>query len=499
MECKYCGSYATKRNGTRRTSLGFVQEYKCNDCGRAFREDFSPEVDRFTPSVILKGQKFVITCIQNNVPTNHEFLGALELYCNMHGAKLLVVPLEYQRNLYSHLDYDVDRSYLIETKVSLNGLVNVLSSVKLGVTAENPLGGLDSLTKGKSLIVPHNQMQMRSLPVHPSKPPVLLHTTGTISAPQYTNTKAGEKALFNHSNAAVVVEFDNAGSYHVRVLNCDESDGFYDIDGYYNAEVFVELDGVEAIIMGDEHAFVNSEEVRNATYFNDDSIVNTLKPNAIVRHDVLDCFTVSHHHRRDKMLEYSKFSKGMNKITDELEETLQYLENTTPDGVTSYIVSSNHHDHLNRWLNEAKPKEEPWNAKFYHKLSYLMMEAIDEAPSIHVPDAFALYAKSEGCKSIFVGRDNPLTICGIELSNHGDVGANGSKGSIGQFGKFSDKLVVGHSHSPGINKGAYQVGTSTPKKLEYTKGHSSWMNTHCVIYRNGKRQLISIINGKWKA
>jgi len=58
--------------------------------------------------------------------------------------------------------------------------------------------------------------------------------------------------------------------------------------------------------------------------------------------------------------------------------------------------------------------------------------------------------------------------------------------------------VTGHTHSMGIDKGAYMVGCSTSKDLEYTKGISSWTNTHCIIYPNGKRQLINIISGKWR-
>ena len=53
-------------------------------------------------------------------------------------------------------------------------------------------------------------------------------------------------------------------------------------------------------------------------------------------------------------------------------------------------------------------------------------------------------------------------------------------------------MIIGHSHTPGINKGVYQVGHSTDG-MNYAKGHSGWMNTHCVIYPNGKRSLIHIL------
>jgi hypothetical protein len=91
-----------------------------------------------------------------------------------------------------------------------------------------------------------------------------------------------------------------------------------------------------------------------------------------------------------------------------------------------------------------------------------------------------------------------MKVCSIELGFHGDVGINGSRGDIKSLAKLSDKMVIGHSHTPGIYEGCYQVGLSAMKNLEYKKGPSSWMQTHCIIYPDGKRTLINIINGKWR-
>jgi hypothetical protein len=60
------------------------------------------------------------------------------------------------------------------------------------------------------------------------------------------------------------------------------------------------------------------------------------------------------------------------------------------------------------------------------------------------------------------------------------------------------KTIIGHSHSPGIDGGCYQTGTSTPLRLDYNKGPSSWLNCHCVLYANGKRSLLPIIDGEWR-
>jgi len=498
MICPSCGSLklqkrgcVSNRNGERR------QSYLCNSCGRRFVDTSFKH--KFGPSTILYGDKYVITTIQNNVNINEEFYAALLTYCQVNNAGLIIIPTIYQKNLYDELEWAIDESKLFTSKASIRGMVDILSpNTNISPTTENPLAGLDVLSKGKSLIVPHNQLQMRSLPVQRNDHPLIMHTTGTISEPSYTKSKAGEKAEFNHSYSAVVVEIDEE-IYHIRVLNADDNNGFYDIDKYYTKNSVSNLDRAEAIVTGDEHVFVKCPDVANATYYNKNSMVSVLKPKVIVRHDVLDCFTISHHHRKDKFLEYSKFITGKNKIEDELNQTVDFVNTTTPKDSYSIIISSNHHDHLKRWLNECDPDRQPWNAKIYHLISWAMLDYVDSYSTISSPDPFRLYVEMQnGNKIKFVGRNDNYKIKGIELSNHGDIGANGSRGSLNQYARFSDKVVIGHSHTPGINKGAYSVGCSTPKTLEYTNGPSSWMNTHCIIYPNGKRQLINVIKGRWR-
>ena len=81
---------------------------------------------------------------------------------------------------------------------------------------------------------------------------------------------------------------------------------------------------------------------------------------------------------------------------------------------------------------------------------------------------------------------------------HGDRGPNGARGSIKNLRRIGVKSIIGHSHSPGIDEGAYQNGTSTRLRLGYNVGPSSWLNAHTVVYANGKRSLINIIDGKWR-
>ena len=85
-----------------------------------------------------------------------------------------------------------------------------------------------------------------------------------------------------------------------------------------------------------------------------------------------------------------------------------------------------------------------------------------------------------------------------EVGYHGHFGPGGARGTLKAFTKIGAKSVIAHLHVPGIDKGAYQVGTTSKLKAEYVKGPHAWLHTHCVIYPNGKRSLINIIDGKWR-
>jgi hypothetical protein len=456
--------------------------------------------DRFsskTPEDFKQYERFVISAVQNDTPVNEEFLVTLQSYCRMNNAKLILVPIKYKYTQES--TFDVDEDFLYTRDVQLSKKLRLLAHVQITPTIATPLSGLDEQSKGNSLIIAHPQLQMRTLATLDSSP-AQLWTTGAITYANYAETKTGEKARFNHSLSALVVEKDG-DQFYARVLNCDDANGFYDVDGYYVADEYHPGAEVEALIVGDEHAMFIDPKVKGATYTNRDSIVNVLRPAQIVRHDVLDFFSGSHHHQHSFLLQYAKHKTTTNRIESELSLTLKHIAETTPEWSHTVMVASNHVEHMNKWLDTIDPKQEVWNAKLYYRMMYLMLEHIDQN-GIDIPNAFQVWTENTEHDFVvpemtWLGRNESYKIHGIELSNHGDMGINGSRGSPAQFSRLPDKMVVGHSHSPSIMKGCYTVGTSTGR-LEYTRGPSSWANTHCVIYANGKRQLLTIINGKWK-
>lgn len=491
------------RRGTFTTGGQVRQRYQCNICRRSFTAASIHNTTEVGSQVDDTTSVFVVTSCQNNTNTNSKFLNTLISYCNHNQAKLLVIPTLYRATMEKteEISWDVPSHLICWHNIELKH-IRIYGDLKIIPTAENPLAGLDPLSKGKTVIVGHNQLQMRSLPVSINENPVILHTTGTVSIPNYTISKQGEKANFNHSFSALVIEVDHKNDiFHIRVLNSDESGGFYDLDRQYRPSGQIVTDcRIDALVTGDEHAVFMDPDVKRAIYMNTDSLVNTLKPSVIVRHDVVDSYSITHHDKHNFINRYKKRRDQLDNLEQELHSTEQLLVDTTPDFAVNWIVSSNHNDHLTKWLNTADPKEDVQNAKIYHWLMWQILDRIDN--QLHSQTPFELWLRrnpsSIAQKTKFLSRLESANINGVDVSLHGDVASGGARGSALSFSKLPQKTITGHSHSPFIQQGAYGVGCSCIKDLSYVNGPGSWMHTSCVIHKNGKRQLITIVRGQWR-
>ena len=513
MDCLNCGSDTVVKKGSDLTKSGIKHRFKCKSCKSHFYSTFSVANDIFikdnisyTPtykrddswisSKIDNKVKFVITSAQANVDINIQFLKTLENYCAFNGAQLLILPTSHETSITTY-PKEIEK-YLVDNNFSLNKNVKVLGSIKINSTALNPLSGLGSLSKGSSIVIGHPQLQMMTLPVQSDDSPIIMTTTGTLSINKFSDSKAGYRAGFNSIHSATIVELDG-DMFHIRQLEFDNI-GVYDFENYYTTSTIV-CDGssVEAIVTGDEHVTFADEVVKEVTY-GVNGIVDTLKPKYIVRHDIFDAHSISHHHRNNALMSHKKMSNNSNDVQKEIVKTIQHIIDTTPSKCINVLVASNHNEHLNRWLAETDIKLEPWNALAYHYLMFLTLSHIEATDEI--PDVFRLYTEDtfvdNECMVKFLNRSESFKIKGIEIALHGDKGSNGARGTRSQFAMLPAKTIIGHGHSPGITQNCYQTGTSSLLKLEYNQGLSGWVQSHVLIYKNGTRQIINIINGKYR-
>jgi hypothetical protein len=259
---------------------------------------------------------------------------------------------------------------------------------------------------------------------------------------------------------------------------------------------------VEALVMGDWHQRFNDAQVREAT-FGKGGIVPVLRPKVIVWHDVFDGFARNPHDWRDPVRTYVKHNQGYGNVKAELLETYDAIDALTPKGTINVFPFSNHHDFLNRWVKRVDPRLDPENAIFWAESYAAMLKAARMTDNgVKEIDLFEYWARKHLAtykRSRFLGPDDSFQVLGVELGMHGHLGANGAEGELRSFAKFGSRSITGHAHSPGIVDGAYRVGTSSRLRVDYNRGPSSWLQTHALIYRNGKRTLINIIDGNWRA
>jgi len=501
--CGNCGSKHVIKKGPTPIGGRNRQRYKCKNCHSNFYEFIEEGI---IPQYVSKKKvnTWVITTCINNADTNTQFVESLHTYCEHNDADLLIIPLKYtvpELNI-KNVAWDSNlEPYFYSNTVHLLQALKLLAGMKISPTVTNPFAGWNDSTKGISHIIPSPQIRMAMVARNQIDTPCALYTTGCVSYPVYTKSKQGERATFNHSFAALVVEEDpSIESFHVRVLNCDNDGGFYDVDKYYFMKSISSCNKVSGIVIGDEHVKFIDQSVAAATYYNTDSMVNTLRPEYLIRHDVLDFYSASHHHKTDIVLQFAKLVNGDNDVEKELKTTIEYLIDTTPSDCTSIIVESNHNGHLDKWISSADAiNKDLTNYCIYHDLSRLIGYHIKQKKESM--SLFELWSREyyDYDNIRFLKNAESFKLHDIELSMHGDHGLNGSKGSTAQFARLGLKVITGHTHVPAIIEGAYSVGHSCISKMEYNKkSPSSWHHGHCIIHPNGKRQMILIKEGKWR-
>lgn len=491
-----------------------VPKWRCDACGAHPQRpyDFNPNINPFIPFdrplPVSQSRRYVVTCAQNATPAHKKFLATLQVYCKETGAALVIIPLRYYNPTSRWSDRASSQDWwddallddMYSGRYELNSNLMLLGDTRTQITAEKPLTGFESITHAKSGIIGHPKVQLRTIATPAHKLPKLMTTTGAVTgADNYTQSKAGKKAQFHHTLGAVVIELDGE-RFHMRQINALNNGAFIDLNRKYTPTGSVEASQAAALVMGDSHIQFIDEQVVAAT-FGEGGIVPTLRPRQLIWHDVLDFYSQSHWHRANPFVRYAKHLAHMDNIKDELELTCRFIADNTPEGVKSVLVPSNHNEGLERWVREHDWKVDPSHMQFYLETALEMVRSTKMTDSgSWTVDPFHYWARRllPNTEAVFLARDESHSVRGIECGFHGDVGPNGSRGSVEGFKRIGVKSVIGHAHSPAIEEGCYQVGTNSRLKLEYNTGPSGWMHTDCVIYENGKRSLLHIIDGKWR-
>lgn len=432
-------------------------------------------------------QYYILTYAQNTTPVHLELWRNIEAYAEFLDAEICVIAGRYKNpDIYADPDklaatdeWDTSvRPYLTASRQEIGQRVLAACDVKVQPTAVNPLSGFTGFAGGKTCIFGHPKQHLMSLPVFKGTPHVLHLTTGACTIRNYSDTKAGKKGEFHHVYGFVIVEIDG-DDYHIRQVSATDSGSFSDL--YYtveNGEV-TQQDSCAGFVAGDLHESALCGPVLEATM----DLLDMMPPKHLMLHDLLDGESVCHWIDKNPVAKYRRYASGGHDIDMEISRCLDLLR-----GLKSYnpvVVRSNHDEWLDRHVDSQDWRKDIVNAPKYIEMAGLLLSGA--APKGLLP----YYIEREfGDDVKALGVDESFRIGKWEVGQHGHYGINGARGTIEQFRKLPDKVIVGHYHIPQKRDGAIAVGTYTNLDLDYTKGPSAWMHCGALIHNNGSAQQI---------
>jgi len=220
--------------------------------------------------------------------------------------------------------------------------------------------------------------------------------------------------------------------------------------------------------------------------------MKAMPPKHLILHDAFNGLAINHHEDHNTVIKAQYAEQNKLNLKEEIKGLAKDMDKLAAYCETIVMVKSNHDEFLSRYLQEARYVKDPQNHRISLDLAAAMMDGKD--PLKYAVESAGLKTK----KVKWLTRDEDFKIARVQLGAHGDRGPNGARGSLQGMEKAYGNSVTGHTHTPQILRGAWCVGTSSYLKLSYNVGPSSWMNSLCLVYPNGSRQLINMINGKWK-
>lgn len=468
-----------------------------------------------------KVKYYFFSSAQNNTYVHEEFFGNILAFKEYYDAELHISTFKYNKQSFQNVKLakgvlkgaadtleDVYYDPKIEPYVSDHRALVApglmwCGEMQMLPTDARPLSAMATYTGRNSGIFPHAKIAMESVAAMPGEDTKFNYTTGTCTLKNYIQRKAGLKGEFHHCYAFLLVEVNSDGNWWCRQVNATENGSFYDLDTFVENGKVTTGHRIAGFNPGDTHVSQIDPVVEEVTW-GKGGIVETLDPEVEFHNDLLDSGPRNHHEDQNCHRGFAKFVSGKDVVEDEIVRTAEWLKKRYRKGRRLVVVDSNHDGHLERWLRDADFKEDHPNALFYLRAQLEMYTRIKNGDkNFHLIEW--VFQEAGVQKDIKFLRDSEsYVICpdeggGIECGLHGHQGVNGSRGTPRGFIKLGRKTNTGHTHAASIHEGVYTAGTCSLLRLSYNSGPSNWSHSHVITHKNGKRQIITIFNGRWRA
>ena len=466
-----------------------------------------------------KIRRYIVTSAQNNTYVHAGVWANIQALAAHYDAEIIIGTFSYDQNSYGQLSVKRDTYKGGETELWYDEVllpyIRDERRVQLGKglvwcgemniipTASDPLSGLETYSGRESAIFPHAKIAMRSIAAIQGSGAKLNFTTGTVTQRNYIQKRAGLTAEFHHTYGGLLVEVDSEGIWKVRQLDAEDDTGtFYDLTLKVENGVVTDGHRVEAITWGDIHATVIDPEVFAASAIANGNMLDVLKPKFQFVHDLIEGVSVNHHDARKPLERFKTSLRDLAVVENELMECAEVISRYDRPETLMMVVNSNHDSWLDRWLDSYDPRfDDTRNAEIYHAGNAARYRAARRGKDMNVLEYLIREFGGLQIPAKFLGWDESFLICNkrIECGQHGDLGANGSKGSPASISRIGRRSIIGHTHVAGIWDGLYVAGTSTDFRMGYNHGPSAWTHSHVLTYANGKRTVITMFEGKWRA
>lgn len=439
-------------------------------------------------------KKFIITWAQNNTPVHGAFFENIKAYAKTIGAEIHVILGRYKNptsiwNQNNQNEEHWDKAILPYSDANRHNVhdhFSILSDIKIQPTASMPMSGLESVSGSSSCVFGFPKVHLKVIPALEGYRPKFMFTTGAITEKNYTDSKSGKKGEFHHTFGFVVVEIKDKNDFFVRQVTAMEDGSFNDLWFSVDNKKVKKVDAIDAAVLGDWHVGDHDPAIIKQQC----KWLDKLKPKHTIVHDVFNGHSLNPHEADDPIKQYHRHIDGSNRVKAEIDQMIDFLDFMKKYNLV--VTSANHNDFIDRWVKKADWKRNISNAAEYIEYTNVLLSG--KAPNGIIDYIINKEFKGE-IKTL--GRNESFSVNGWELANHGDVGANGSRGAIGQYKRLTTKMVCGHSHTPAREDGVLYVGTSTRLRVGYNIGASSWANADVIIHKNGKAQHIIYFNGQF--
>lgn len=329
-----------------------------------------------------------------------------------------------------------------------------------------------------------------------SKLPRLEVSPGACTLPNYNSQDSrGKSANWNHQYGFSRVDIINSNLYLVRLIPALKNGTFFDLGMKYEPDKKPKKAKVLAFVPGDIHYGEHDEGALEASL----RIHEELKPENCMLHDFFSFYSINPHESENLIKEEQDYAMGRTNLEKEVALGSAYLKKYAKNFPKTdfWIIDSNHHDFLHRYLMGDKYIKDKENRAFGRRIATLFGESND----MPVEAAMKYVLGGKMPKNIhFLKRGQDFRLGGTQLSAHGHKGPNGARGSFPSLKTAYGRILFGHTHMIRQEGNALTCGTLAKIPMEYQLGQpATSIHGAGILYEGGLIQAIPIINGIYKA